>query len=59
MLTHYSKDKEFAFYDDGNIAHRHNLNADDPAKIQLGCKQAYYLCENGKCSKCGKVIPNS
>lgn len=57
MLTHYSKDKEFAFYDDGSVSHRHKLNADDPANVQLGCKQAYYLCKDGKCTKCGQLIP--
>ena len=56
-LTHYSKDKEFAFYDDGSIAHRHKLEADNPMKLQLGCKQAYYLFINGKCSKCGAASP--
>ena len=37
-LARYSKDKEFAFYDDGTISHRHILKADDPTQIQLGVK---------------------
>lgn len=56
-LVRYSKNKEFAFYDDGSISHRHILDANDPAQIQLGIKQAYYLFVNGKCSKCGATAP--
>lgn len=56
-LARYSKDKEFAFYDDGFISHRHILEADDPSRLQLGIKQAYYLFVDGKCSKCGTTSP--
>lgn len=56
-LARYSKDKEFAFYDDGSISHRHKLKDDDPARLQLGIIQAYYLFVDGKCSKCGIVSP--
>lgn len=56
-LARYSKDKEFVFYDDGSISHRHKLGVDDPARLQLGIIQAYYLFVDGKCSKCGAVSP--
>ncbi len=56
-LIHYSKGKEFAYYDDGSVSHQHKLNSNNPAKVQLGCKQAYYLCKNGKCTMCEKPIP--
>ena len=56
-LARYSKGKEFAFYEDGSISHRHILEANDPAQLQLGIKQAYYLFVKGKCSKCGIISP--
>ena len=55
QLTHYSKNKEWAFYDDGSIAHRHKLDPKAPDN-PLGCDQCYYTVIDGKCSKCQKEI---
>lgn len=58
-LTHYSKNKEFAFFDDSSVSHKHKLNSNEleiQGLKQLGCEEAYYPCKNGKCSKCGKSI---
>jgi hypothetical protein len=52
-LIGYSEDKEWAYYDDGNIAHRHKLDPNSPDN-PLKCKQAYYQVINDKCSKCGQ-----
>lgn len=52
-LTHYSKDKEWAFYDDGSVAHRHKASK-SVAQQMCGATQYYCLCKDGNCLECGK-----